>query len=150
MITYILLSIILFSADRISKIITFKNRLTLLNDLNIIPKILTIRYTENYGIAFGLFSNSIFINYILPIFFIVLLFIYIRKINNFLFNISFVLIFSGFLGNFFDKIFYGFVVDMIFFPFMPFFVCNLADIFIFFGVISILYHFIKQGDLKNG
>lgn len=41
---------------------------------------------------------------------------------------------GGFLGNFLERLWHGWVLDMIYFPFLPWFVCNVADIAICAGV----------------
>ena len=44
------------------------------------------------------------------------------------------LVLGGFLGNFLERLWHGWVLDMIYFPFLPWFVCNVADIAICAGV----------------
>ena len=44
------------------------------------------------------------------------------------------LVLGGFLGNFLERLWHGWVLDMIYFPFLPWFVCNVADIAICTGV----------------
>ena len=69
------------------------------------------------------------------------------KNNNKLYLISFILIISGILGNFIDRLFLGYVRDFISFKiFNPVF--NIADSFIVIGVILfVIYMFIGE---KNG
>ena len=47
------------------------------------------------------------------------------------------LILGGFLGNFLDRVLFGYVVDMLYFPWLPFFICNPADIAITAGAALI-------------
>lgn len=47
------------------------------------------------------------------------------------------LILGGFFGNFLDRVIFGYVVDMIYFPWLPFFICNLADVAITAGAVLI-------------
>lgn len=49
------------------------------------------------------------------------------------------LILGGFLGNFIQRLISGYVLDMIYFPWLPFFVCNVADICICFGVALLAF-----------
>ena len=59
---------------------------------------------------------------------------------------SLILIFSGALGNFYDRIFYGAVPDFIDFHINNFhwFIFNIADIFITFGVLFMIISEIKD------
>ncbi len=142
----VFLPILFFSIDRITKEFAIYNKLELVNELVLIPQILSIKYTENHGIAFGLFSNSILSTYILPFVFMLFLYVFINKNKNNFVYFSFLLILSGFLGNYYDRLFIGYVVDMIYFPLIPIFICNFADIFIFVGVILLMYYFIIKGE----
>ena len=49
------------------------------------------------------------------------------------------LILGGFLGNYLERLLQGYVVDMIYFPFMPWFVCNVADAAVCFGVALLMF-----------
>ena len=44
------------------------------------------------------------------------------------------LVLGGFFGNLLDRAMLGYVLDMVYFPWLPWFVCNLADIAICTGV----------------
>ena len=48
------------------------------------------------------------------------------------------LIVGGFLGNFGERLLFGSVVDMLYFPWLPWFICNVADIAICFGVAMLV------------
>ena len=48
------------------------------------------------------------------------------------------LIVGGFLGNFGERLLFGSVVDMLYFPWLPWFICNGADIAICFGVAMLV------------
>jgi len=109
--------------------------------------------TQNFGSSFGSFSTIPFYSYL--IFFLSIIFVTIMIIkrdffykNKYLIS-SFILIISGVLGNAIDRIFYGFVRDFI--AIKHLFIFNIADIYIFFGVILYLlfelssYKFLKKG-----
>ena len=49
------------------------------------------------------------------------------------------LVLGGFIGNFAERLIFGYVRDMIFFPCLPWFVCNVADICICFGVAALAF-----------
>ena len=52
------------------------------------------------------------------------------------------MVLGGFIGNFAERLLFGYVRDMIFFPWLPWFVCNVADIFICFGVAALAFSLI--------
>ncbi len=56
-------------------------------------------------------------------------------------SVSIILIFSGTVGNFIDRLLYSGVTDFIKFDFINFPIFNLADILLTFGVIIFIFHF---------
>jgi len=99
--------------------------------------ILNIHYVENTGIAFGMFKglNNFFIFF--NSFLLIFLF-YIRRKINFTFGIIAIhMIIGGAIGNIFDRIKYGFVIDFIDLKYFPA-VFNIGDFFITVGA-SILF-----------
>jgi signal peptidase II len=110
-------------------------------------------YSWNYGISFGMFSeNHAYANYV----FIVLntlITIYIWHLaftaRSYRYYVGYVLIVGGALGNLIDRIIHGAVFDFIYFHLgkygFPAF--NLADMFIFLGVLVIIYA--HKQEVKN-
>ena len=105
---------------------------------------ISIKYAQNVGSSFGIFSNIVFYNYFVILLSIVLLtFIFfkfkkIKKVlskNKFYF-FSFIFFLSGVLGNLFDRIFFGYVRDFI--SIENFFIFNLADFYLSFSIFLIL------------
>ena len=139
---FILLSLLIFLIDQITKYIVSINYKSIINTDLIFFK---IDYIKNYGAAFNLFSGSrIFLSIIsIIISFLLVYFIlnneFIREIE--LLSYSFIL--GGTLGNGFDRINAGFVVDFINLKFINFPLFNIADISINVGLIIILYSFVK-------
>ena len=145
-IKYLSISIVLFLIDQISKILITNNpTLSLGEQISIIDPILILKKIENRGIAFGIDGNGDFsyvftpLTIILTIAIIVYLYRTANK-NSKLTSISLSLILGGALGNLFDRIFSGKVVDFIalFENIFPF-IFNLADTFITFGMIMLLF-----------
>jgi len=135
--------LVIFLADRISKIYILKIA-ELENTVDIyLTSYLNFYLIWNKGIAFGLFSfdeNFIYQSISLVIFIIsIVLIIMIIKLEGFK-RYSIILILGGALGNLFDRIYYSAVPDFIDLHFQGFhwFVFNVADIFITFGVICLI------------
>ena len=143
--------LVIFLADRVSKIYILKIA-ELENTVDIyLTSYLNFYLIWNKGIAFGLFSfdeNFIYQSISLVIFIIsIVLIIMIIKSEGFK-RYSIVFILGGALGNLFDRIYYSAVPDFIDLHFQGFhwFVFNVADIFITFGVICLILEelFIKK------
>ena len=142
-ITIIYISFIIFSLDRLSKYFILK--LSSSDDSFNIPitSFLNFNLIWNNGIAFGLFSfNEQFyyniITSIIIIITLVILFFAIRSSG--VEKIGFSIIFGGSLGNIFDRLYYAAVVDFIDIHInnIHWFIFNVADIFISFGVILLI------------
>lgn len=104
----------------------------------LIKGFLHLTYVQNTGVAFGLFRNQrpalILIGIIVCA---VVVYFYTRTgKEDKLLRLSLAIILGGSLGNLFDRVFYGYVIDYIDFRFFPVF--NLADIAINLGVFLVL------------
>jgi len=100
-----------------------------------LPRLLELRYTENRGIALGFLSGEIAATLLLPLIAAAVWFLVFRRYRPTPFTAAASsLILGGFAGNFLDRLLYGYVVDMLFFPFLPWFICNVADVAISLGV----------------
>ena len=117
-------------------------------------KFLNIYLIWNEGVAFGLFS---FQEKNLYNFFTIFILIIISIITFMLFKTKdfkkypLILILGGALGNFFDRIFYNAVPDFIDFHVGEFhwFIFNVADIFITFGVIFMILLELTGSKIEN-
>ena len=98
----------------------------------------------NKGIAFGLLSfNDVFIYNIVTsmiIIIIIIILIMLTKSEGFK-KYSLLFVIGGSLGNLYDRIYYSAVPDFIDFHINNFhwFIFNVADIFITFGVICLIF-----------
>ena len=139
-----LIVLIIFLADRLSKIYILKIA-ELENTVDIyITQYLNFYLIWNKGIAFGLFSfNESFIySMITSIIAIITIIILLMIIKNEGFKkYSLLLVFGGSLGNLFDRIYYSAVPDFIDLHINDFhwFVFNGADIFITIGIICLIF-----------
>ena len=103
-------------------------------DIILIPGVLQLHYIENRGMAFGLFEGKIPVFVILCVlFFCVFFYVYARipRTGYYLpLTITSLIMVSGALGNFIDRIFRKYVVDFIYFSLIDFPVFNMADIYV--------------------
>ena len=139
---FFLLSTIIIIIDQLTKnIISINNKSLINKDLIFF----SLDYVKNFGAAFNLFSGSrIFLSLLSIIVTIYSIYFILNKnnINNIdLLSCSFIL--GGTIGNGFDRITKGYVIDFINLNFINFPVFNIADISINFGVIILIYSFIK-------
>ena len=119
--------------------------------LTVLDGLLVLRLTHNDGMALGMMSGNQLANLLLPLAVIVggwfLLSHYAPTPYT---RTASGLILGGFLGNFLQRLFVGHVVDMLYFPFMPWFVCNVADIAICGGVAMLVVSiFFRPGDWRE-
>ena len=136
--------LIIFLADRISKIYIL-SVLENSGEVDIyINSYINLILVWNSGIGFGLLSfdksaiyNVITILIILINLFILFLIIRSDKIRSYLFLI----ILGGSVGNLFDRIYYSSVLDFIDISYKGYhwFIFNVADIFISFGIFCLIF-----------
>jgi len=145
--------IIVFAAvlflDQITKILTLKFLLSK-GSIDILP-FFSLTYVENTGSAFGLFQNA---NLFLLIVSFIVLFLMLkwRKDILVLGNLAkygYLMIFAGALGNIFDRIILGHVVDFLDFHVWPVF--NVADsaICVGAGFIALAVLKAKKKEIKK-
>ena len=103
-------------------------------DIILIHGVLQLHYLENRGMAFGLFEGKIPVFVILCVlFFCVFFYVYARipRTGYYLpLTITSLIMVSGALGNFIDRVFRKYVVDFIYFSLIDFPVFNMADIYV--------------------
>tara|TARA_Y100000591_G_C21768403_1_gene664155 strand:- start:473 stop:970 length:498 start_codon:yes stop_codon:yes gene_type:complete len=143
-IIYLLIFTIIFALDRITKIYIL-HLAEINNTLDIyITSFLNLYLIWNKGIAFGLlsFDKNIVYNFItFFIAFVTLIILIIALKSSDLKGYLFMIIFSGSIGNLFDRLYFSAVPDFIDFHINDFhwFIFNVADIFISLGVICLIF-----------
>ena len=140
----ILIVIIIFLLDRISKLYVIHLDGILLNSEIITSKFINIQLIWNEGVAFGLFAfdDKFFYNLITGfIIIIILILIYFIRRSRGIEKYSFLIILAGALGNVFDRFLYSAVPDFIDIHYQNFhwFIFNVADIFITLGVLLLIF-----------
>ena len=135
---------ILIAIDQIIKLQISKNLYN--SSMQIIEGIVSLTYTENRGVAFGLWMNKkiILITVNIVILMIITHFIIAKKEEvDKLTLISLPIILGGGFGNLIDRIFRGYVIDYIdITQIIEYPVFNFADICVFIGVTLILIRII--------
>ena len=103
-------------------------------DISLIPGVLQLRYLENRGMAFGLFEgkNSGVCDFVPFVFWCIYLCICQNPENRYYLPLSVtaLVMVSGALGNFIDRVCRGYVVDFIYFSLIDFPVFNIADMYV--------------------
>tara|TARA_B100000925_G_scaffold134940_1_gene100790 strand:- start:188 stop:685 length:498 start_codon:yes stop_codon:yes gene_type:complete len=151
----LILVILIFLSDRISKIYVVYLYKKLNSSEIFSSKFLNISLVWNEGIAFGLFSfnEKIFYNILTIIILVIILIIFFMILQNVGFRkYSLLMILGGALGNVFDRIYHKAVPDFIDFHIGNFhwFIFNVADIFITLGVFfMITLEFIDRNEGKK-
>ena len=150
----IIIILLIFLFDRISKLYIIHLDGKLLNSEILSSKFINILLIWNEGVAFGLFAfeDKFFYNFITGfIMIIILVLIYFITKTSGLEKYSFLIILSGALGNVFDRIVYSAVPDFIDIHYHNFhwFIFNVADIFITLGVLLLIYVEIFLKNKKN-
>jgi len=137
--------------DRVTKIF-FQKLLSFGESLPVIKNVFHMTMVHNTGIAFGLFKDQGVVFIFIPIIAIILLIFniyYYRQNDEALsreYIIAFSLILGGAIGNLFDRIVFGYVVDFIDFRVWPVF--NIADSAITIGAMIIAFKCIKLSTKK--
>ena len=135
--------LLIFAIDRFSKIYIVQKNLNGLSGEIKLNNFLSLDLVWNKGVAFGLFSmNSVaFYNALtILILIIILIVLYLSFTSSGFKKIAYLMIAGGAIGNVYDRIFYRQVPDFIDFHVGDFhwFIFNIADIFITFGVIFMI------------
>lgn len=127
----------------------------LYDSIPVFKDIFEIHYIRNSGAAWGIFENKQIIFYICTIIVLVIgCIFYVRcaKSNKYHdIKILLVLILSGAVGNFIDRLRFQYVIDFLYFKLIDFPVFNIADCYVtigFFIMIFLLLFKYKEEDLE--
>ena len=145
---FLLLIIIIFSLDRVTKNIVIKN---FIDNIFYFNDFINLDLIWNIGIGFGLlsFDSLLIYNLITALIgLVIIILFYIVVISSTLDKLIFSIIIGGALGNLYDRIVYFAVPDFIDLHYNTFhwFTFNVADIFITLGVLAMI---LKEFFVKN-
>ena len=117
-------------------------------DVTLIPGLFKLTYSENRGVAFGLFQNStVFFaitTSIVIIVFIIVLFKNYKKSKLLSFACAFII--GGGAANLFERIAFGYVYDYLSLSFFPP-ICNFADYCITAGTVMLIVYLLFFSDV---
>ncbi len=149
---FYILAITLIFADQLTKLLTLKY-LKPIGSSVIADGILSFTYVENRGAAFGILQDArwVFIVATIAILCAIIYFKIKYKPAEKTLNSSLCLLTAGAVGNLIDRIFRGYVVDMIEVTFINYPVFNVADCFVVTGaaLLAIYIIFIYKEPKKN-
>ena len=136
-----IITFIVVLVDIISKLVV-RHYLPLDNSVSIIKDFLDFTYVKNTGVAWSIFDDNKYLVLILSgvIIFGIIYYIYKEKPSKFIAKLSYSFILGGAIGNFINRIFYGYVIDFIDIKIFNYNypVFNIADIFIVLGVMLLI------------
>ena len=144
----LIISLIIFFIDQLIKLL-ISSFLSINESIMIIPNFFNITYVTNSGAAWSILNNHLFIIIMVSI---ISLLIFIISMNNFKINkrntIAFGLIYGGLIGNLFDRLFHGYVIDYFDFKIInynyPIF--NIADMALVCGILLLIIAIFKGED----
>lgn len=139
--SFLWITVAVFWVDILTKWVVVQN-FDLHQSVNLLP-IFSFSYVRNYGAAFGLFFGQRWplacIAIVISLF--IIRFLYKTPKTDYVHNVGFSLILGGALGNLFDRLYHGYVIDFLDFHWRqwhyPAF--NVADSAICIGVMLLLF-----------
>ena len=111
-----------------------------------IPNLVSLTYLQNRGAAFSMLQDQQWFFAVITLVVMVGAIWYLHKhLDDSLWTVlGLMLIISGGLGNFIDRISQGFVVDMFHLDFINFAIFNVADSYLTVGVVVLLLAMLKE------
>lgn len=151
----LMLIIVFLIIDIVSKLVV-SNLMNVNDSIIVFKNFFSITYVRNTGAAFSVFAGERWLLLIVSIIIISLIvyYLYKNKPRTKIEMVGYSMILGGAIGNFIDRIIYGYVID--FFDFYIFGydypIFNMADSFIFVGVILLIECTwrCKNGNKSNG
>ncbi len=139
---------VVFFLDRITKIAAVRN-MSLGESIGILPKIFHITLVLNNGTAFGLMKgqNSALTVFMLLAVIAIIVYIMTHKLSGFFVSSALGLILGGALGNLFDRIRFGYIIDFLDFRIWPVF--NIADSAITIGLVMLIWHLLTKKEFSR-
>lgn len=146
------LSAIAFGLDQVTKQLVLKN-MALYDSIQIVP-FFNFTYVQNHGAAFSFLSDAggwqrwLFTGIAVFVSVLIVWWLKQTKRDQILLPVSFALILGGALGNLYDRLAYGYVVDFldVYYQTWHWPAFNIADCAIFLGAMGLLIDAFKNPD----
>lgn len=110
--------------------------------------LLELVYVQNRGASWGIFQGERWLLIGATILIMIWIFRQLSRNRQGGLCWSYSLLFAGALGNFIDRVWLGYVVDMFHFPWINFPVFNIADCALTFGVIGLMIWNFREGGVE--
>ncbi|MGT2887452.1 signal peptidase II [Streptococcus didelphis] len=139
------ISLLLIALDQLSKLWIISH-VNLGEVQTFLPGILSLTYLQNSGAAFSILQNQQWFFAAMTVLVVGAAIIYFFKTKNLALGkeLALILIISGGIGNFIDRLRLGYVIDMIHLDFMNFAIFNLADSYLSVGVLLLMISLWKE------
>ncbi|HFQ5615147.1 TPA: signal peptidase II [Streptococcus equi subsp. zooepidemicus] len=149
-ISFVIAAIVLMILDQLSKWWTVAH-IELGQVKPFIPGLVSLTYLQNRGAAFSILQNQQWFFTIITILVVGYAIYYVLKHTkaSFWLQLSLLLIISGGLGNFIDRMRLSYVVDMIHLDVINFAIFNVADSYLTVGVLLLVICLWKEEDYGN-
>lgn len=149
----LIITLICVLIDQIVKLIIMGN-MGVGSSISVIPRFFSLTYVENDGAAWSIFSGNSALLIIISLIALILVYFYFFQNKNIrkLEFISYSILIGGIIGNLFDRVKFGKVIDYLDFNIFGynFPVFNFADICIVISVIVlVIYNFKSKDKSKN-
>lgn len=139
---YYLLALIVVIADQVLKY-WIHNQLAVGETIEFIPSLLSITHVHNTGAAWSILEGQMWFFYIVTLIVVGVVIYYMQTIDNQpLLQTSLALVLGGAIGNFIDRLFHRYVIDMFQLEFINFPIFNIADIALTVGVLLMIIYMI--------
>ncbi len=145
-----MIGVAIFIADLLTKMLA-KTHLQEIGTIPLFENVFHLTYVENRGAAFGMLQGQRTFFVLIALVFVVAVAVFAVKYKNKtpLVNLGVSFMTAGALGNAFDRICQGFVVDFFDFTLIDFPVFNVADVFVCLGAGLLAIFFIFYDEGKN-
>lgn len=145
-------SLIFFVIDQVIKYV-ISSKMILNQNIVLFKNFLSIRLTHNTGAAFSILEGNTLLLVLIGIIAFLCIVLYLKKLDRLNDGDIFIysLLLGGLLGNLFDRIIHGYVIDYISFNFNGYLfpVFNFADICIVISILLIVIGTLKEDIWKK-
>lgn len=136
--------------DQVTKYLA-KTYLKSKGSVPLIQNVFHFTYVENRGAAFGVLQNQrwFFIALTVVVSVVIAYYLFTRKQESVVFTIALSMILGGAIGNLIDRLWLGYVVDMLHFILIDYPVFNIADSCVVIGTILLAYYVLFTTNKKE-